>query len=118
MDTDGTARLVTVPTTGAHRPRRRCCSARRTGVAYWAVRDPSRARPGEDPVDWADLRSAGAALDALGAGLLTTAVAVLNWHDNARFCGVDGSPTHPARRAGTGSARRTATRTTPAPIPR
>ena len=52
--------------------------------------------PGEDPRrTGADLRTAGAALDALGAGLLTTAVAVLNWHDAARFCPRDGSPTHP-----------------------
>ena len=45
---------------------------------------------------------AGAALDALGAGLFTTAVAVLNWHDAARFCARDGSPTHPRTPAGTG----------------
>ena len=66
------------------------------GVAYWAVRDPAELVPGEDPVDRADLRSAGAALDALGAGLLTTAVAVLNWHDTARFCGRDGSRDPPS----------------------
>ena len=37
--------------------------------------DPAELVPGEDPVDRADLRTAGAALDALGAGLLTSAVA-------------------------------------------
>jgi NAD+ diphosphatase len=66
------------------------------GTAYWAVRDRGELVPGEDPTETADLRTCGAALDALGAGLLTTAVAVLNWHDAARFCGRDGSPTHPA----------------------
>jgi NAD+ diphosphatase len=39
----------------------------------------------------------GAVLDPLGAGLLTTAVATLNWHDQARYCARDGSPTHPAQ---------------------
>jgi NAD+ diphosphatase len=95
MDTDGVARLVTVPTTGDAPPEEAVLLGEADGVAYWAVRDPAELVPGEDPVDRADLRSAGAALDALGAGQLTTAVAVLNWHDTARFCGRDGSATHP-----------------------
>jgi NAD+ diphosphatase len=95
MDTDGTARLVTVPTSGDAPPEEAVLLGEADGVAYWAVRDPAELVPGEDPVDRTDLRSAGAALDALGAGLLTTAVAVLNWHDTARFCGRDGSRTHP-----------------------
>jgi NAD+ diphosphatase len=95
MDTDGTARLVTVPTTGDAPPEEAVLLGEADGVAYWAVRDPTELVPGEDPVDRADLRRAGAALDALGAGLLTTAVAVLNWHDTAGFCGRDGSPTRP-----------------------
>ena len=95
MDTDGTARLVTVPTTGDVPPDDAVLLGEADGVAYWAVRDAGELVPGEDPVDRADLRTAGAALDALGAGLLTTAVAVLNWHDAAQFCGRDGSPTHP-----------------------
>ena len=95
MDTDGTAQLVTVPTTGDVPPEEAVLLGEADGVAYWAVRDPTDLVPGEDPVDRADLRTAGAALDALGAGLLTSAVAVLNWHDNARFCGRDGSRTRP-----------------------
>jgi NAD+ diphosphatase len=95
MDTDGTARLVTVSATGDAPPEEAVLLGEADGVAYWAVRNPTELVPGEDPVDRADLRSAGAALDALGAGLLTTAVAVLNWHDGARFCGRDGSPTRP-----------------------
>jgi NAD+ diphosphatase len=95
MDTDGTARLVTVPTTGDSPPAEAVLLGEAEGTAYWAVRASGDPVPGEDPVSRADLRTAGAALDALGAGLLTTAVAVLNWHDAARFCGRDGSPTHP-----------------------
>jgi NAD+ diphosphatase len=95
MDTDGTARLVTVPTTGDVPPDEAVLLGEADGVAYWAVRDAGDLVPGEDPVDRADLRTAGASLDALGAGLLTTAVALLNWHDAAQFCGRDGSPTHP-----------------------
>ena len=84
-----------VPTTGDVPPDDAVLLGEADGVAYWAVRDAGELVPGEDPVDRADLRTAGAALDALGAGLLTTAVAVLNWHDAAQFCGRDGSPTHP-----------------------
>lgn len=94
MDTDGTARLVTVPTTGDAPPADAVLLGEADGVAYWTVRDRAGLVPGEDPVVRADLRQAGAALDALGAGLLTTAVAVLNWHEAALFCGRDGSPMH------------------------
>jgi NAD+ diphosphatase len=95
MDTDGTAHLVTMPTTGDAPPADAVLLGEADGTAYWAVRQHGELVPGEDPTTLADLRTAGAALDALGAGLLTTAVAVLNWHDAARFCGRDGSPTHP-----------------------
>ena len=95
MDADGTARLVTMPTTGDAPPADAVLLGESDGTAYWTVRDPRADVPGEDPVSRADLRTAGAALDALGAGLLTTATAVLNWHDAAGFCGVDGSPTRP-----------------------
>ena len=94
MDTDGTARLVTLPTTGTGPPADAVLLGETGGTAYWAVRASDDPVPGEDPVERADLRTAGAALDALGAGLLTTAVAALNWHDAARFCGRDGSPMH------------------------
>ncbi len=93
MDTDATARLVTVPTRGDAPPADAVLLGEADGTAYWAVR--SEVVPDGHPVDRADLRTAGAALDALGAGLLTTAVAVLNWHDDARYCGRDGSPMHP-----------------------
>ncbi|MFH5211011.1 NAD(+) diphosphatase [Antrihabitans sp. NCIMB 15449] len=44
----------------------------------------------------ADLRMVGAVLDDTSAGMLTTAVALLNWHNKARFSSIDGSPTKPA----------------------
>lgn len=65
------------------------------GVPYWAVRGKPDLLAGEDPSDWSDLRAAGAWLDALGSGLLTASVGVLNWHDMAGFCARDGTPTHP-----------------------
>jgi NAD+ diphosphatase len=95
MDTDATAHLVTLPTTSDEPPDDAVLLGEADGTAYWAMREVGDLVPGEDPVERADLRTAGAALDALGAGLLTTAVAVLNWHDAARFCGRDGSAMHP-----------------------
>ena len=94
-DTDATAELVTVATAGDGPPDDAVLLGEADGVAYWAVRNAEGGKAdGVDGVDRADLRTAGAALDALGAGLLTTAVAALNWHDAARFCGRDGSPMH------------------------
>lgn len=59
------------------------------GTHLWAVRVP--AMSGE----LADLRMIGHRLDDSSAGLLTTAVAVLGWHDAAGFSALDGSPTTP-----------------------
>lgn len=94
VDIGNGARLRTRPTTGGTPPADAVLLGERGDVAYWAVRGHLVA--GEDPSEWADLRMTGAVLDALGAGLFTTAVAALNWHDAARFCSRDGSPTHPA----------------------
>jgi NAD+ diphosphatase len=64
-------------------------------ATYWALRREREQRiPGEH---WRDLRGCGAELGDTDAGLLTTAVAVLGWHDQARFCGICGSRT--ARRS-------------------
>lgn len=68
------------------------------GTAYWAIRVPdpdesNDAGSGFSAVElWRDLRTGGGDLDARSAGLLTTAVALLSWHDRARFCARDGSP--------------------------
>lgn len=53
----------------------------------WAVRVP--AMTGE----LGDLRMLGHRLDESSAGLLTTAVALLNWHDRAGFSAIDGAAT-------------------------
>jgi NAD+ diphosphatase len=91
------ARLRTRPTTGNVPAQDAVLLGEHDGTAYWAVRGAidSGGSGGSDAAEWVDLRMAGAALDALGAGLLTGAVAVLNWHESARFCGRDGSPMHP-----------------------
>ncbi|MBV9353816.1 MAG: NAD(+) diphosphatase [Mycobacterium sp.] len=68
------------------------------GRHVWAVRGPLAAP--EDPdvqAEVADLRRAGHLLDETSAQLVSSATALLNWHDSARFSAVDGSPTRPAR---------------------
>ncbi|MFB9430733.1 NAD(+) diphosphatase [Streptoalloteichus tenebrarius] len=67
---------------------------------YWALRVDERAD--RDDPSWADLRAVGALLGDTDAGLLTAAVALLNWHDAAGFCSACGSPT---RRVKAGWAR-------------
>ena len=57
----------------------------------WALPTPElEVLEGEEAVD---LRSGGALLDDTGAGLLTTATALLAWHAAARFCAVCGGRT-------------------------
>lgn len=98
-DTGGSARLDTRPTGGEEPPEDAVLLGEADGTAYWAVRgepDPFGAEPWDDPAAWADLRTTGAVLDALGAGLFTTAAAALNWHATSAFCPEDGSPTRSA----------------------
>ena len=64
------------------------------GQALWTV--PTNDADGADEADWNDtaasevelsgLRDVGALLSDADAGLLTAAVAVLNWHRHGRFC--------------------------------
>jgi NAD+ diphosphatase len=68
------------------------------GRHVWAVRGPLETP--EDPdvdVKVADLRRAGQLFDDISAQLVSSAAALLNWHDSARFSAVDGSPTKPVR---------------------
>ncbi len=68
------------------------------GRHVWAVRGALEAP--EDPeldTQVADLRRAGQLFDDLGAQLVSSAAALLNWHESARFSSVDGSPTRPIR---------------------
>lgn len=95
-DVGTAARLRTRPTTGDTPPPEAVLLGEQDGVAYWAVRGGPDLVAGDDPSEWADLRMTGAVLDGLGAGLFTTAVAALNWHDQTAFCARDGSPMRPA----------------------
>lgn len=68
----------------------------------WAVRDmgfDERVVPGESDgtVELGDLRSCGALLGSTEAGQYVTALAVLTWHANARFCSRDGAATKPVQ---------------------
>jgi NAD+ diphosphatase len=68
------------------------------GRHVWAVRCPLEAP--EDPdveAKVVDLRRAGQLFDDISAQLVSSAAALLNWHDSARFSAVDGSPTKPIR---------------------
>ncbi|WP_067687735.1 NAD(+) diphosphatase [Nocardia jejuensis] len=62
----------------------------RESTHLWAVRD------NEIEGTLLDLRAFGSTLqlDEFGTGLLSTAIALLNWHDKARFSAGDGTPTH------------------------
>jgi NAD+ diphosphatase len=60
------------------------------GAHLWAVRDPELAGTS------GDLRFLGAVLDDDSAGILATALALLNWHAYAAFSPVDGTPVRPA----------------------
>lgn len=66
------------------------------GRHVWAVRAPLEA-----PVDLSaravDPRRAGIPFDDVSAQLVACALALLNWHDAARFSPADGSPTRPIR---------------------
>lgn len=104
---DGALRLVTQPSSafGPSVPEGAVLLGEEDGVAFWALRvpDPDAGNEANDagsgfPADsadgWSDLRISGAELDARSAGLMTTAVALLNWNERTVFCARDGSPTH------------------------
>ena len=66
------------------------------GRQVWGIRAPL------EPADAADthvldLRRAGTVFDDVSAQLVSSATALLNWHDNAKFSAVDGSPTKPIK---------------------
>ena len=68
------------------------------GRHVWAVRGALQAP--EDPnahTEVVNLRGVGPILDDASSQLVSCAVALLNWHDRARFSPVDGSPTKLAR---------------------
>lgn len=64
------------------------------GRHVWAIRGALEAP--EDPTvasEVLDLRRTGSIFDDASAQLVSTATALLNWHDNAGYSPVDGSPT-------------------------
>ncbi|MEB3062129.1 NAD(+) diphosphatase [[Mycobacterium] zoologicum] len=66
------------------------------GRHVWAVRGALQAPPGSD-VSVLDLRATGDIFDDASAQLVSSAIALLNWHDSARFSPVDGTATRSAR---------------------
>ncbi|OBJ51131.1 NAD(+) diphosphatase [Mycobacterium sp. 1423905.2] len=68
------------------------------GRHVWAIR--SGLQPPDDPdvrAEVVDLRRLGRVLDDTSSHLVSSATALLNWHDAARFSPIDGTPTKPAR---------------------
>jgi NAD+ diphosphatase len=68
------------------------------GRHVWAIRGALEAP--QDPevrTEVVNLRSLGKIFDDTSSQLVSSATALLNWHDRARFSSVDGSPTKPAR---------------------
>ena len=58
----------------------------------WAVRAALEA-PEDGDAEVSDLRRGGQVFDDVSAQLVASALALLNWHDHARYSAVDGSPT-------------------------
>lgn len=66
------------------------------GRHVWAIRSPLQP-PDDGEVEVLDLRRLGRIIDDTSSQLVSSALALLNWHDSARFSPVDGTPTKPAR---------------------
>jgi NAD+ diphosphatase len=68
------------------------------GRHVWAIRGALQAPDDPDVLtEVVNLRSLGPIFDDTSSQLVSSAIALLNWHDSARFSAVDGSPTKPAR---------------------
>ncbi|MEB4211771.1 NAD(+) diphosphatase [Mycobacterium sp. 94-17] len=68
------------------------------GRHVWGVRGALQAAEDPDaPGEVVNLRSLGPIFDDTSSQLVSAAVALLNWHEKARFSSVDGAPTRPAR---------------------
>ncbi len=84
----------------------------RDGVDLWTIRVEEIEGKTADP------RGSLGRLGPDEAGLLVTALGILNWHATARFSPVDGSPTVPARAGWTRKSTVTGGRSSPARTPR
>jgi NAD+ diphosphatase len=68
------------------------------GRHVWAVRGALEGpEDTEAETEVLDLRRAGQIFDDVSAQLVSTATALLNWHDRARFSALDGSATKPIK---------------------
>lgn len=68
------------------------------GRHVWGVRGTLQAPDDPDAhAEVVNLRSLGPIFDDTSSQLVSAAVALLNWHEKARFSPEDGSPTRPAR---------------------
>lgn len=68
------------------------------GRHVWAIRGALEAPKDPDvAAEVVNLRSLGKIFDNTSSQLVSSATALLNWHDSARFSSLDGSPTKPAR---------------------
>jgi len=67
------------------------------GRHVWGIRAPLEPPPDGGDGHVLDLRRAGTVFDDVSAHLVAAATALLNWHDNARFSPVDGTPTKPIK---------------------
>jgi NAD+ diphosphatase len=66
------------------------------GRHVWAIRGALVSPAGRD-ASVLNLRAIGDVFDDVSAQLVSSAIALLNWHEAARFSAVDGAPTKPAR---------------------
>jgi NAD+ diphosphatase len=87
---DGSVGLVLLPAADAPEGERRFLGVDLDGVALWTVTAPLAEVEGARAVT---LRDVGHLLDARDAGLLTTAVALSNWHASHGFSPRTGQPT-------------------------
>lgn len=67
------------------------------GRHVWAIRGTLAAPDDRADAHVLDLRRAGTLFDDVSAQLVSSATALLNWHDSARFSAIDGSPTKPIK---------------------
>lgn len=67
-----------------------------SGRHVWAIRS-ALVQPAGLDASRLDLRAIGDVVDDASAQLVSSAIALLNWHDSARFSAIDGTPTRPAR---------------------
>ncbi|MEV0897726.1 NAD(+) diphosphatase [Actinoplanes sp. NPDC049802] len=87
---DGGSALILVPPSEAPEGERWFLGVGPDGTPFWAVDAPLTAGEGARAMD---LRQVGHLLDARDTGLLTTAVALGNWHRSHRFSPRSGKPT-------------------------